>query len=356
MDDSKLVFLVCNLRNKTMRRILIRRSRTCLVGCGVLIFLAIIAIIFPMQTLFPNDSENQTSLSAAARQKRRNYATQMACGLDAQKLHVSNMQYVSLKELMVYGFVVSMHDPDSDRVISKSIQQGLHVRKGTYPSVNEVHEICEHSSELYSIDCGHGSVFVEVGSAFGMVSLYAATRGMKVYAFDPLLPNVQRLKESLCLNGERHWRRQNFENSSLSRCGEPCADWGNFSPSNFFLSQSLVGAQASEEEHIVESEPGNLAATMFGGGSVKSEVPMVTIDQSVNDTHIELMLLTCQGYEYDVSARYFSLQIRLNLTRIHRRCLARLLTSDQAASETSFGGVIMYLRSSTSKLRKSLSF
>ena len=104
------------------------------------------------------------------------------------------MRYTS-SDGAAYEFDIALHEPESDQVISKGIKQGLFGPKGTYPSVDEFHSICEHTGA----QCENGKVLVEVGSAVGMVSLYAATRGMRVYAFDPLPPNVERLRESLSL-------------------------------------------------------------------------------------------------------------------------------------------------------------
>jgi hypothetical protein len=60
-----------------------------------------------------------------------------------------------------------------------------------------------------------------------------------------------------------------------SECmGPPSArpkSWGSFAPSNFILNENLVGSKP-EGQRTVESEPGNLAATMRGGGSFRTNV------------------------------------------------------------------------------------
>ena len=88
--------------------------------------------------------------------------------------------YTSLKGTSQFNFFVSLHDPEVDTVISKGIKEGSYGPKGRYPSVDEIHAICEHGEDAeggYRANCGRGGVFVEVGSAIGMVSLYAAARG-----------------------------------------------------------------------------------------------------------------------------------------------------------------------------------
>ena len=215
----------------------------------------------------------------------------------------AEMHYSS-KGITQFHFFVSLHDPSIDTVVSKGIQEGLYGSTHRYPSIDEMHAICEHGMDPdsgYQANCGPGGVFVEVGSAIGMVALYAASRGMKVYAFDPLRPNIDRIRESLCLNGEKECL--GTHPLETSECmGPPSArpkSWGSFAPSNFILNENLVGSKP-EAQRTVESEPGNLAATMRGGGSFRTNVTTVTIDESVPDAVIDVLLLTCQGHEFDV--------------------------------------------------------
>lgn len=189
------------------------------------------------------------------------------CTGAADETNTVQMRYTALDN-RTYEFAISLHESNSDQVISKGIKEGLFGRKGTYPSVDELHSVCEYVPVL---KCGKRVVLVEVGSAVGMVSLYAASRGMKVYAFDPLLPNVEKLRTSKCINN----------------MGNLAVIWG------------LVGSKSDPLGSWVESEPGNLAATMRGGGSVKARVPVVTVDEAVVDYAIEVLLLTCQGCELD---------------------------------------------------------
>lgn len=210
--------------------------------------------------------------------------------------NVIEMRYESFNGAGTYSFFVSLHDPDVDRVISR----GAYVSRSNYASVSEMHSICEHANQSYTIHCGPGRVFVEVGSALGMVSLYAASRGMRVYAFDPLPPNIQRLDESVCLNGERQCRQlAGADSRKRIRCSRPSDVWGAFAPDKFSRYQALVGASTNDIGQVVESEPGNMAATMRGGGSVRAHAKVVTIHNIVRDSGIELLLLTCQGFEYE---------------------------------------------------------
>jgi hypothetical protein len=253
--------------------------------------------------------------------------------------HVVRMRYDSLVDsARVYTFYVCLHDPSMDQIISRGIKEGLFGPKDKYASVDELHSVCEYSVA----NCAPGRVFVEVGSAIGMVSLYAANRGMRVYAFDPILTNIQLLRQSTQLNGEQLCVEKRMmvrcvsdANDAVPNCSgdadaedtipyskgqgnadaenqdampkngaEDCTaeDWGPYSPVNFRLFWNLVGGEDDDIGQWVESEPENMAATMRGGGSYRAQVKMVTLDQAVGaDTVIELMLLTCQGFEYDVS-------------------------------------------------------
>jgi len=111
-----------------------------------------------------------------------------------------------------YSYLLSLHSPKDDQVVSNGILNWLHGPQGTYPSVTEVHALCtapglsgegRMDQEGSLVDCRKGKVAIEVGSALGMVSFYLAARGMRVVAMDPVLPNVERMRESACLNGVR---------------------------------------------------------------------------------------------------------------------------------------------------------
>jgi FkbM family methyltransferase len=195
--------------------------------------------------------------------------------------NIVEMHYATGNEK--YSFLVSLHPPDEDHVLSKGIKEGLFGPKNKYPSVDEMHTICETNAA-----CNTGNVFVEVGSALGVISVYMGRRGMKVYAFDPVLPNIQRLSESRCLNNARLCR-----NTTENDC-RPF-----FSQSNFHAMWHAVSSGEGPRSVQMQSEPRNMAATMRGGGSFKAEVQITTIDESVNEESIELLLLTCQGNEYN---------------------------------------------------------
>ena len=202
--------------------------------------------------------------------------------------NVMEMKYYSGKRDL--SFLLSLHPSEEDGVISKGIKEGLFSPLHRYPSVDEMHAVCE----LFTDTCVDGKVFVEVGSAIGAVSVYMASRGMRVYAYDPILPNVQRLSESRCLN-----QYARLCNGSLRK--EEEKECTPFSPSNFRVFWNAVGSAAGGSVHV-ESEPNNLAATARGGGSFRAEVGVVTIDETVvlaAGDRIEMMLLTCQGNEYD---------------------------------------------------------
>ena len=204
-----------------------------------------------------------------------------ACPDVISSKNIIEMHYATASE--EYSFLVSLHPPDEDHVLSKGIKEGLFGPKNKYPSIDEMHAIC-----ATNVACDTGNVFVEVGSALGVISIYMGRRGMKVYAFDPMLPNVQRLSESRCLNNARM-----CGNTTESDCTP------FFSQSNFHALWHAVSSGEGPRSVQMQSEPQNMAATMRGGGSFKAEVQITTIDESVQEESIELLLLTCQGNEYN---------------------------------------------------------
>ncbi len=210
-------------------------------------------------------------------QKQDRKIENTGCGNVSSGDNVVEMRYAtSTKE---YSFLVSLHPFSQDGVVSKGIGEGLFGPKYKYPSIDEMHSVCQTTAH-----CTTGRAFVEVGSALGMVSIYMASRGMTVYAYDPLLPNIERLLESRCLNGERWCARDNNCSGTLL--------------STFHVFWNAVGTSDGPRTVRIESEPNNLAATMRGGGSVKADVRVVTIDETVDEDIIEIILLTCQGSEY----------------------------------------------------------
>jgi FkbM family methyltransferase len=246
------------------------------------ILLELVVLVWVLMHGQPKSSEPLADSAVVPAPAVRGLSAQ--CGV-ANPGRVVWVRYESSDEYSAYGFYISLHDAGADSVVSKTIQDTRQ-----YPSVGELHSVCEYLRG--SVDCGPDKVFVEVGASIGMVSLYAASRGMRVYAFDPVLPNVQRLAESACLNGRAYCAERSTECANSS-------EWGPFSPANFRVRWNLVGS-ASKAAQSVRTEPGNLAATMRGGGGYAAEVGMVTLDRVV-DTPIEVLLLTCQGFELDVS-------------------------------------------------------
>lgn len=218
------------------------------------------------------------------KQQHENAVNATGCPEIVSLDNVVEMGYHDATTDTEYNFLVSLHPPEEDHVLSKGIKEGLFGPKNKYPSIDEMHAICATNAE-----CHPGRVFVEVGSAIGMVSLYMGRRGMTVYAFDPVLPNVQRLSESRCLNDARMCVGGGY--------GKECIAY--FSQSNFHVLWNAVGSGEGPRVVRLQSEPKNMAATMRGGGSFSAEVEVTTVDESVKEDSIEILLLTCQGKEYD---------------------------------------------------------
>jgi hypothetical protein len=88
------------------------------------------------------------------------------------------------------SWLISLHDPNRDTVVSKSLLQQTN---GTHPSTDEMNVLCStpvitewnksrlpaDESAVPLVACMPGKVAIEVGAAVGMVSLYLAAHGMQ---------------------------------------------------------------------------------------------------------------------------------------------------------------------------------
>ena len=64
------------------------------------------------------------------------------------------------------------------------------------------------------------------------VAMYSAARGMRVHAVDPLEVNVERMRESRCINGKTQCERAKSELPSGGAEAPACStpkNWANFS-------------------------------------------------------------------------------------------------------------------------------
>jgi hypothetical protein len=179
---------------------------------------------------------------------------------------ISNIKYSSERSGRQFEYQLSLHDTEQDLVVSKLLLES----NGTYGTVSEVHAVCEGGQDGgYGIDCEKGKTFVEVGSALGHVSMYMATRGMRVVAIDPLEANIERVQESMCLNGVATCLKGSPPRSTgaQEREGDRCSqssEWLSYSPKHVLAIFALVSNEANESLTLVESEPYNLAATIKG--------------------------------------------------------------------------------------------
>jgi len=242
-----------------------------------------------------------------------------------------------------YRYLLSLNNPSEDRVVSHGLLNFVHGPKGTYPSATEVHSICTAPGHYLGftpegqvksmpagrlVDCEAGKVAVEVGSALGMVSLYLASRGMRVMALDPVRPNVQRMRESRCLNGVRacmaEVRRRGGAGGDAQKHAEACLGdlrlWGNYSQANLRL-QHLAIASTSGSYVTIRAHRDNLAATdpdtplgqaaASGPQTYEENVTTAALDDLMDewvredqtlDDDIELLHMCPQGLEVSVLA------------------------------------------------------
>jgi len=238
-------------------------------------------------------------------------------------------------------FLLSLNNPKDDSVVSHGILHWSFSPPGTYPSSTQVHTLCTALPQTEEVGfrwsrawmkagsalqvateplvrCGGGRVAVEVGSAIGMVSMMLAERGMRVYALDPVLPNVQRMRESACLNGMRRCLQSHAHQPQASAaralrtltCRNSSA-WERFSPANITLVHA-VADRSTGSSRMVRALGSNLAATdpkgswaddaSRGSSPYTGEVATLALDDLLKDVHtdIELLHMCPQGEELRV--------------------------------------------------------
>ena len=137
-----------------------------------------------------------------------------------------------------------------------------------------------------------------------MVSAYLARRGMRVFAVDPVLPNIERLEETRCLNGMRQCLEQNVNIDCHNH-----SNWGQFTPHNFGILHAAGGDKTNLKTKI-SSLAKNMAATNLKlGGSLGSKEEMwsglvstVTVDDIISkmNDHIEVLHISAQESEWSV--------------------------------------------------------
>jgi hypothetical protein len=215
--------------------------------------------------------------------------------------------------------LLSLHNPEVDAVVSKGLLGWLWSAPGTYPSVIEVHTLCTAKvGDGPLVRCEAGRTAVEVGSAIGMVSMYLAERGMRVYALDPVLPNLQRITESICLNGVRHCL-QAHRKRGVQPVPAKCINstqWGRFMPSLITTIHAIAG-RSTAGSRFIAAQPQNLAATnpktipsnVGRTAQYSANVPIVALDDFLVDApgDIELLHMCPQGEEMPVLEGAFNL-------------------------------------------------
>ena len=204
-----------------------------------------------------------------------------------------------------WRYLLSLHNPKIDSVVSKGILNWLFATPGTYPSTTEVHTLCTAPIDGQPlINCESGKIAIEIGSAVGMVSAYLARRGMRVFAVDPVLPNIERLEETRCMNGMRQCLEQNEDIDCHNH-----SNWGQFTPDNFGILHAAGGDKTNLQTKI-SSLAKNMAATNLKlGGSLGSKgemwsglVSTVTVDDIISkiNAHIDVLHISAQESEWSV--------------------------------------------------------
>jgi FkbM family methyltransferase len=128
-------------------------------------------------------------------------------------------------------------------------------------------------------------VVIDIGANQGFFSLYAASKGATVYAFEPGAENLEVLK----------W------NVSKNALGDQVKVFNTAISSKVGQVPFFVGIDASQE---IRSTTGSICNANRGGKEVQSRsVESVTLDSVFHDLHIEkcdFLKIDCEGAEYEI--------------------------------------------------------
>jgi FkbM family methyltransferase len=118
-----------------------------------------------------------------------------------------------------------------------------------------------------------GMVFLDIGANAGFLSLLAATKCQRVYAFEPLPSNLRRIRRNIEINGLR----------------------------NVSVVEKAVGdREATATLYVPESDNSGLASLTYMAGAKSLEVPVTTLDRFVrqkNLARVDLIKIDIEGAE-----------------------------------------------------------
>jgi FkbM family methyltransferase len=130
-----------------------------------------------------------------------------------------------------------------------------------------------------------GMTVIDIGANQGFYSLYAASQGASVYAFEPCVDNFEILKWNVAKNG-LEGRVKLFNEAVAAKKGEV----------KLFIGLDRAGGIMSRTASIRNSNRG-------GKEAVSHSVRATTLDSILDDLQIEkcdLLKIDCEGAEYEI--------------------------------------------------------
>ena len=143
----------------------------------------------------------------------------------------------------------------------------------------------KHDYDFADFSLAEGMTAIDIGANQGFFSLYAASKGAHVYAFEPCADNYEILKWNVATNGLQG-QVQMFNEAVAGRKGEV----------NLFVGRDESGGIMSGSASICNANRG-------GKDAITQPVRATTLDAIFADQKIEkcdFLKMDCEGAEYEI--------------------------------------------------------
>lgn len=138
--------------------------------------------------------------------------------------------------------------------------------------------------DIPKVPIAQSDVVIDIGANQGFYSCYAASKGARVYAFEPSSESFTRLTQNVQSNG--------FQNCVIAKC---CAVGGRNGTRDLFVSDELGGGRNTIQEAFAANAELDVRLTM--------PVNVVSLAQVIDDHSIErirICKLDCEGSELEI--------------------------------------------------------
>lgn len=138
--------------------------------------------------------------------------------------------------------------------------------------------------DIPKVPIASSDVVIDIGANQGFYSCYAASKGARVYAFEPSPESFERLTQNVQSNG--------FQNRVLAKC---CAIGGRNGCRELFVSDELGGGRNTIQEAFATNAELSIR--------IKMPINVVSLAQVIEDQSIEkirICKLDCEGSELEI--------------------------------------------------------